>query len=270
MTALPPRFDESSAYEKFMGPWSRAVGIEFLRWLSPPTDVRWLDMGCGSGISTELIVERCAPASVIGIDPSQAQIDHACRRHFANHVQFQIADAKALPFSEASFDVAISGLVLNFIDNPLMAISEFRRVLRPNGLVGCYVWDFAAERSPSWPMRVSMRRVGIEVPNIPGAENSSLSALRSIFNLAGLKAVATETIDVTISYRHFDQFWQSQTTSYSPTTTIIQSLEERDRSVLVDALRSEISLNPDGRVEYCAHANAVKATIAPPPFSVAL
>ena len=69
MAQQPIRFDDGDAYERGMGAWSRIAGEVFLDWLAPDPGLRWIDVGCGSGAFTELIVRRCAPADVQGIDP---------------------------------------------------------------------------------------------------------------------------------------------------------------------------------------------------------
>ena len=71
------RFEDGAAYETYMGVWSRDVGEAFLRWLAPAPGWRWADVGCGNGAFTEMLVERCAPVSVQGIDPSEAQLAYA-------------------------------------------------------------------------------------------------------------------------------------------------------------------------------------------------
>ena len=63
-----------------MGTWSRLAGEIFLDWLAPRPGLRWIDIGCGNGAFTELLVERCAPAEVQGIDPSEAQLAFARTR----------------------------------------------------------------------------------------------------------------------------------------------------------------------------------------------
>ena len=65
------RFDDGAAYERMMGNWSRLAGNIFLDWLAPRSGLRWIDIGCGNGAFTELLIERCAPAEVQGIDPSE-------------------------------------------------------------------------------------------------------------------------------------------------------------------------------------------------------
>ena len=141
------RFDDSAAYEHFMGSWSRAVGAVFLQWLAPPPDARWLDVGCGTGIFTKLILDT-APAEVFAVDPEAAQIDYARRQPSLARTNFRIADGCALPFPESTFDIVVSALVMNFISDRPQALSEMRRVVRPGGVVGGYVWDFTAEASP--------------------------------------------------------------------------------------------------------------------------
>ena len=74
------RFDDGAAYEQVMGVWSRFAGEIFLDWLAPATGLRWLDVGCGNGAFTELIVRRCAPGEVQGIDPSEEQLAFARAR----------------------------------------------------------------------------------------------------------------------------------------------------------------------------------------------
>jgi SAM-dependent methyltransferase len=68
------RFEDGLSYERYMRDWSRRVGTVFLDWLALPSGLKWIDVGCGNGAFTELIVERCAPNEVRGIDPSEADI----------------------------------------------------------------------------------------------------------------------------------------------------------------------------------------------------
>ena len=77
MNSGPSFFTDGDAYERFMGRWSRTAGETFLDWLALPPGLRWLDVGCGTGAFTELLIARCAPAMVDGIDPSEDQIAYA-------------------------------------------------------------------------------------------------------------------------------------------------------------------------------------------------
>jgi ubiquinone/menaquinone biosynthesis C-methylase UbiE len=94
------RFDDGAAYERMMGIWSRIVGDVFLDWLAPRSGLQWIDVGCGNGAFTELIVARCAPAEVQGIDPSEGQLAFARARSTAGVAEFRPGDAMALPFPD--------------------------------------------------------------------------------------------------------------------------------------------------------------------------
>jgi len=85
------RFDDGAAYERMMGVWSRLAGDIFLEWLAPRSGLRWIDIGCGSGAFTELLFERCAPAEVQGIDPSEGQLAFARAWPAARAAQFRQA-----------------------------------------------------------------------------------------------------------------------------------------------------------------------------------
>lgn len=239
-----------------MGRWSRGAGKVFLDWIAPPPGARWLDVGCGTGSFTELVVNMCSPASVFAIDPEQAQIDHARRGPVADRAHFKVADARALPFADCTFDIVASGLVLNFIPDPAQALSEMMRVARRGGAIGGYVWDFATELSPSWPLRLGLRQLGASVPPAPGAGNTGLTALKTLFERAGLEGVVTNSIDVTMRFADFDDFWATQTPSFSPIAKSIAKLQMSDRTRLIQAVRTKV-LRGDGTVEYSARAHAV-------------
>ena len=261
MTEAALKFDDSAAYERFMGRWSRAVAPVFLGWLGARQRANWLDVGCGTGILSETLLQLCAPASVDAIDPAPAQIEAAARGPAAGRATFQVADARKLPFPDASFDVVASALVINFIPERPPALAEMRRVARPGGLVAAYVWDFAAELSPSGPLRRAMRRFGAEVPGIPGTEDSRVEALQRLFQAAGLEQLETRTIDVCLAYTDFQDFWQAQTPGYAPTTRIIAAMKDNERMRLMRAVQSALPTGPNGSIEYCARANAIKARV---------
>ena len=131
----------------------------------------------------------------------------------------------------------------------------------PGGLVAACVWDFAAELSPSGPLRRAMRQIGIDAPPVPGTEASSLGAFRSLFERAGFERITARSIDVTASFAGFDAFWQAQTTRYSPTTKVIAAMTSSDSLRVIETVRAGVPVRPDGRIEYSARANAIKARV---------
>src|SRR5687767_9771705 len=78
------------AYEKFMGRWSALVARKFLDWLEVPPARTWLDVGCGTGSLTKLILETQKPQEIISIDPSEEFISHARRSISDPTVKFKI------------------------------------------------------------------------------------------------------------------------------------------------------------------------------------
>src|SRR6185436_17963902 len=105
MTETRVAFDDGDAYDRYMCRWSRAVGEKFLAWLDPPPQRRWLDVGCGTGAFTELVLAQAAPAQIVGIDPSPAQVEHAKRKVTAPQVEFRVGGASDLPFGNGEFDI---------------------------------------------------------------------------------------------------------------------------------------------------------------------
>ena len=263
MVATALRFEDSAEYERFMGRWTRAVARVFLAWLAVEPGAGWLDVGCGTGILAETVVHLCGPGSVDGVDVEPAQVAAAARGPASAHAHFAVADARQIPYADASFDVVASALLLNFVAERALAMAEMCRLARPGGLVAAYVWDFAEELSPSGPLRKAMRRFGAEVPAVPGTEASGLPALHSLFEASRLDSIATRTIDVCLSYENFEDFWQAQTPAYAPHSKIIAAMTDSDRMSLMRSVAHSLPAGPRGTIEYCARANAIKARVPP-------
>src|SRR5690349_17077385 len=144
MTEIHVPFDDGDAYDRYMGRWSRAIGEKFLQWLDPPAHLRWLDVGCGTGAFTKLVLDRTAPNSIIGMDPSPAQVAHARRTVMAPQVEFQEGSASHLPFETGAFDAVASALVIHFFDDRRQAFREMLRVTKSGGIVAGYTWRKSA------------------------------------------------------------------------------------------------------------------------------
>jgi ubiquinone/menaquinone biosynthesis C-methylase UbiE len=126
----PSFFTDGQAYHRLMGRWSRAVGEVFLDWLALPKGLSWLDVGCGTGTFTELVIERCAPSSMSAIEPSEGQINYSRSGHAASQVTFRTGDAQSLPFADHAFNVAAMALVINFVPDGAKATAEMKRVIK--------------------------------------------------------------------------------------------------------------------------------------------
>jgi len=255
-------FTDGAAYERLMGRWSVPVGEIFLEWLAQPSGLRWLDVGCGNGAFTELIVKRCAPAEVKGLDPSEAQIAYARTRSGARLAQFQHGDAQALPFTDNAFDAAAMALVISFIPDPTKAIAEMARVVRPGGWVGTYMWDVTNGGSPTEPTTAAMRSMGIAYASAPSHSASLQNNMRALWEHAGLTSIDTRVIRIPITYSNFDDFWEAHSAPVGPAGQAIRDMAPSAKEQLRDLLRERLPPDPQGRISYSAHANAVKGRVS--------
>jgi len=256
------QFNDGDAYERFMGRWSRAAGSMFLDWLAPNPHAHWLEVGCGTGAFTQLVAERCEPASILALDPAAAQIAYARERLMHPSIAFEVAAAEVLPSGDASHDIAVAALAINFMTDRSAAMREMCRVVRPQGLVAGYVWDFAAQRTPHAPVIRALHRTGIDAPSPPGGEECALVALHALFADAGLCSIKTTALDIEVTFPDLASFWTAQTPSFSPTAQLIAGLDQERRARLLEAVGVELSVGPDGRIAYGARAHAVAGRIS--------
>jgi SAM-dependent methyltransferase len=254
------RFDDGAAYERMMGTWSRLAGEIFLDWLAPRAGLKWIDIGCGNGAFTELIVARCAPAEVQGIDPSDGQLAYARTRSGAGKAKFRKGDAMALPFSDGAFDVAIMALVIFFVPEPAKGVAEMMRVVAPGGEIAAYAWDMAGGGFPLQPLQTELQAMGIPPVRPPSSDVSKMDALQRLWKGAGLVDVETRRIDVQRSFVDFDDFWTASTLG-SSIAPVVASMAPDDLRRLKDGMRARMKADGAGRIVYGAWANAIKGRV---------
>jgi ubiquinone/menaquinone biosynthesis C-methylase UbiE len=253
------RYDDGAAYERMMGTWSRAAGEIFLDWLAPSRGLRWVDVGCGSGAFTELLVKRCTPAAVDGVDPSEAQLSFARAQPVGQIAKFHRRDALALPFSEASFDVAIMALIIFFVPNPAGSVAEMARVVCPSGTVAANVWDMTAGGHPLELMHAEMNVMGFTAPLPPRSDVSSLECLRELWRGAALDEVKTPEITVQRTFADFEDYWRTSTLAATVNQTIA-AMDPRDVELLKARMRGRLAADAIGHITCSARANAIRGT----------
>jgi SAM-dependent methyltransferase len=254
------RGDEGASYERFMGIWSRIAGEKFLTWLAPLRELRWIDIGCGNGAFTQLLVEQCSPAEVQGIDPSQAQLAFARARTTARGVEFRQGDALALPFPDDRFDTAVMALTIFFISNPAKGVAEMARVVRPGGTVAAYAWDMLGGGFPPEPVRLEMRAMGIPL-HIPASFRASrIDALQNLWTGAGLDAVETAEITVERTFPDFEDFWTANLLGAGNRSTIA-TMTLADVELLKTRVQARLPADRAGRILCRARANAVSGRV---------
>jgi SAM-dependent methyltransferase len=254
------RFDDGAAYERYMGKWSQLAGEMFLDWLAPKPDLRWLDVGCGSGAFTEMLIERCAPVSVDGIDPSEEQLAYARKRPALRTAQFRQADAMALPFPDDTFDAAVMPLVIFFVPDPAKGVAEMARVVGVGGIIAAYAWDMLGGGFPYDALWVEMRAMGIAVPVTPSLDASRIDAMRDLWTGAGLNSVETRDLTVQRTFADFDDYWTTILGGPSVGRQLA-AMASDDLANLKARMRSRLPADVTGRITYGARANAVKGRV---------
>ena len=256
-------WQSGAGYEAYVGRWSRRVAEAFIDRLEAPRSWRWVDVGCGTGAVTETILACAEPASVVGVDPSEAFVGFARAQVKDPRATFEIGDAAALPLPNDAAGVTVSGLVLNFVADPVAMLAEMRRVIRADGTVAIYVWDYAggmgimrhfwdtaAELDPDARDKDEGVRFPICAPD----------PLRGAFTEAGLGSVDVDAIDVETVFRDFDDYWTPFTSGTGPAPAYAMSLSDEDREGLRRRLQERLSTKPDGSIHLTARAWAVRAT----------
>ena len=122
----------------------RAMRMAFLAEVDVPNGARVLDVGCGTGVLTRRLAAEPGVASVVGVDAATSLVERA--RELAGElerVEFTVADARALPFTEHDFDVVVFDSTLSHVPGPAEALAEAFRVLRPGGSLGVFDGDYA-------------------------------------------------------------------------------------------------------------------------------
>jgi SAM-dependent methyltransferase len=263
MTDQQIRFDDGVAYERFMGKWSQSAGEVFLPWLAPDADLRWLDVGCGNGAFTEMLVQQCSPLEVQGVDPSEAQLAFASTRLAPELARFELGDAMELPYADGAFDAAVMALVIFFVPDPARGVAEMARVVCPGGLVTAYGWDLTGGGFPYETLQAEMRSMDVAVPMPPSPDASRSDSLRALWTGAGLVDVETHEITVQRTYANFDDYWTTILGGPS-VRKAMSTMIPVQRAQLEARTRARLVADTAGRITLEARANAVKGRVPRP------
>ncbi|MCA0870952.1 class I SAM-dependent methyltransferase [Seohaeicola saemankumensis] len=261
-TARLDAWSAGDAYDLYMGRWSARVADAFLTWLAPDHGRSWIDVGCGTGALSAAILRRCAPRSLVGVDPSEAFVAHAARKQMDSHARFQTADGANLPFDRGRFDMLASGLVLNFIPDRTRALQEFRRVIKPGGTLSFYVWDYPGGGmgliDAFWSAAAELDPEARDLDESARFPFCTADGLRALCAEAGLANAEVVAIEETSDFEGFDDFWHPFTLGAGPAPGYCAALPEDRRQRLHDLLRDRLGGGP---FSLPARAWAVRAPI---------
>ena len=263
----PNSWSDADAYEAYVGRWSRLVAPRFLDWLAVVPGKRWLDVGCGTGALSRAILADGDPAEVVGVDPSLPFVAHAARQVADARASFRRADAEHLPLESGSFDAVVSALVLNFLPDQAAALREMRRVLRREGVVAAYVWDYAGGMqlmAHFWAAAVEGDAAAEPLREDRRFPMCRPEPLRELFVHAGLVDVDVEGIVVPTVFADFDEYWSPFLGGQGPAPAYAMSLDAEDRKALRDRLRARLPVEIDRSIQLTARAWAVRGLLAQP------
>lgn len=259
----PPKdaWVSGAAYEAYIGRWSRLAAREFIDWLGVLAGRDWLDAGCGTGALCQSILHLAEPRRLKGIDRSATFIAHSRTHILDDRVSFETADAQALPDAADSYDAVVSGLVLNFIPQPDLTVSEMKRVAKPGGVVAAYVWDYAGKMQLIRHFFDAAAALDPKAADLDEGRRFPLcqpKPLAELFDHAGLHEVSVRAIDVPTVFVDFNDYWSPFLGGQGPAPGYCMSLSEDKRAALRERIRAGLPISRDGSISMVARAWAVR------------
>ena len=251
------------SYEPYVGRWSRLVAQEFVWWLALPEESQWLDVGCGTGALTQTILDTANPKKVKGIDRSEGYVDFARNKVNDSRAEFGVGDAQSLLVEDSIYDVAVSGLVLNFIPQPNQMIAEMMRTVREGGIVALYVWDYAGKMQMMrhfWNAATALDPAAYDLDEGRRFPICNPNSLSDLFQNTGLSRVEVRPIDISTDFNNFDDYWSPFLGGQAPAPGYAMSLSEERRAQLRERIYNSLPFALDGSIPLVARAWAVKGT----------
>jgi SAM-dependent methyltransferase len=190
-----------------------------------------------------LRLEATLPRStIVGVDPSAAFIAHATKAGGSARVRFEVGDAQALTYGDASFDQAMALLVMNFIPDHGKALAEMKRVTRAGGVVSACVWDYGEGMESLrlfWDEAVALDPAAApkHERNMKLARRGELGAL---WKHAGLRAVREQPLVIDQAFASFGDYWAPFLEGTGPGGAYVASLSPDRQKQLEERLRRRL------------------------------
>lgn len=241
-------------YSQFMGRYSEPLAVVFADAVGVAPGHRVLDVGCGPGALTTVLVDRLGADQVAAVDPSEPFVAEARRR--LPGVDVRRAAAEDLPYADSSFDCVLAALVVHFMTDPVAGLREMGRVTRPGGTVAACVWDFAGGGSPLSVFWHAVRDLDPSAPTEDGLAGARDGHLVELCAEAGLRDAVGSRLTVVVPCSSFEEWWEPYTFGVGPAGVHVQGLDHDDRESLRARCRE---LLPAAPFEVSASAWSVTA-----------
>lgn len=245
------------SYQRFMGRFSETLSAPFADFagVTAGSGMRVVDVGCGPGALTSVLMDRLGAPAVAGADPSETFLE-AVRERLPD-VDIRKAPAEALPFDDDAFDAALAQLVVQFMTDPVAGIGEMARVTKPGGVVAACVWDYGTGRSPLSTIWAAAIEADPSVEGEGDRVGVAKGQLAEVFAQAGLDAVEESEVAVTVEHESFEAWWEPMTFGVGPagawlarqTPDVQERVRERCREMYPDApgMRTAVAWAARGR-----------------------
>lgn len=256
-------FSNAKAYEGYVGRWSYFVARQFIPWLGSAPGLTWLDVGAGTGILTQAILDQASPAKVLAVDLAPDFIELARQNIHDDRVELKVEDAAKIAYESPIFDVSVAGLVLNFLPSPEQGVGNMVRAVKSGGIVAAYVWDYSGKMEMMrhfWEAAGQVDPVAKEMEAGQRFERWTPENMRSLFEAAMLNAVGVMPIDVPTRFQDFDDYWMPFQAAQGSVSKYLRSISDDTRSAIRDQLKRQLPIQADGTISLIARAWAVKGT----------
>jgi SAM-dependent methyltransferase len=232
----------ADAYDRFMGRYSGPLALRLADFAGIASGRRVLDVGCGPGALTAELVARLGPDAVTAVDPTEAFVAAARKRHPG--VDVRRASAEDLPFADAGVDAALAQLVVHFMADPVAGLREMARVTRPGGVVATCVWDHAGGQGPLsayWDAARALDPGAEDERGLAGAREGDLGRL---LREAGLREVEEGAVSVEVEHPSFEEWWEPFMLGIGPAGRYVAGLDETRRGRLRERCLEQLPAAP--------------------------
>lgn len=258
------KFGNAGAYQQYVGRWSRLIAEQFIEWLGVPQGSNWMDLGAGTGVLTEVILQHAQPAGVTAVDLSSEYIRFAQKRIHDERVQFHIANAASFAHDSPIFDAAVAGLVLNFLPDPAQGVETMRQAVKPGGTVAAYVWDYSEGMEMMrhfWDAAAEVDPASRALDSGPRFTICHPDPLRVLFEAHGLTSVDVIPIGIQQYFTDFDDYWIPFLSAQGSISGYLSGLNQNTLAAIRTQLQHQLPITEQGNLTLTSRAWAVKGSV---------